>query len=268
MASGRLLVLPPGDGLYLFTGETPATSQTADMTVGRLALSGRSDGPLALTYDGPLLRFADRTPFLDLEAGLAGARVAEASLQLDLSPLEGARAHVGDNQPPFTLPGGFALITGSLRVSPPGAPGKQTALPEASSSAIIGSGFIERRGAPSREGARVIATVPGHPAGALRLLWRQGEAPRVHLRGAPSGFALPADSVHVRGDRSGNSGPLLELPAPWSRTPGATLRTTRERRVPIVRQGAGGRVIEYLLAFCEFESAGEPAGAGWVEVST
>jgi hypothetical protein len=268
MASGRLLVLPAGEGLYLFTGEAPATKPGGELTVGPLTLSSHSSGHLTLTYEGPLLGFPDRTPFLDLETGLARAHVAEARLRLRLSPLEPARAPARSTQRPFGFSPGFTRVTGSLHVSPPSGPGPHPTLLGTSPSPIVGSGFIEDRSAALREGTRAIATIPGHPEGALRLLWRQGQAPRVHLGDDLSVFDLAPDAIQIRGDLSEDGAPLVELPAPWSGTPGATLRTTRDRAVPIIRQGVDGRVIRYLLAFCEFESAGHPAGAGWVEVSS
>src|SRR5207247_41154 len=58
--TGRLLLFPAAGGLVLFTGER------LGHTPGGLRVEPSASGGLALRYDGPLLRFPDTTPFLDL----------------------------------------------------------------------------------------------------------------------------------------------------------------------------------------------------------
>jgi hypothetical protein len=75
---------------------------------------------------------------------------------------------------------------------------------------------------------------------------------------------VEASDVRVSPDRAGA---LIEFTIRMSGAPAQRLRATRERCVPIVRQGARGTVSHHLLSFCEFESEDETAGAGWVELS-
>lgn len=83
-AGGRLLLFPPDGGLVLFTGERTGGGPDA---VGSLAVQPRADG-LGVRLDGPMLRFPDTTPFLDLETGLAAAHLVEAAVEIDF-----VRAH-------------------------------------------------------------------------------------------------------------------------------------------------------------------------------
>src|SRR5207244_7410362 len=77
--TGRLLLFPEGGGLVLFTGERLGHAP------GGLRMEPSASGGLALRYDGPLLRFADTTPFLDLETGLARAELDRKSTRLNSS---------------------------------------------------------------------------------------------------------------------------------------------------------------------------------------
>ncbi len=78
--TGRLLLFPAGGGLVLFTGER------LGHTAGGLRVEPSPSGGLDLRYDGPLLRFPDTTPFLDLETGLARAELVEGEIELCFSP--------------------------------------------------------------------------------------------------------------------------------------------------------------------------------------
>jgi hypothetical protein len=99
---GRLVLFPPGDGLFLFTGERTGGEPPAQ--VGGLSVEG--DGEAArVRFHGPILRFPDNTPFLDLEAGLARAALVEAELALDFIPGFGGGA--------FGAVAGHAVVDGA-----------------------------------------------------------------------------------------------------------------------------------------------------------
>lgn len=78
---GRLLLFPRTGGLVLFTGER--VGGEADGAVGGLTTEAADDGRLAIRFRGPALQFPETTPFLDLETGLATARLIEAEVALD-----------------------------------------------------------------------------------------------------------------------------------------------------------------------------------------
>src|SRR5262249_28271182 len=80
---GRLLLFLPEGGLVLFTGER--TTEPPGQ-VGGLGVAPRDGGGLRVRFRGPLLRFPDTTPFLDLEQGLAGASLVDADVRLDFTP--------------------------------------------------------------------------------------------------------------------------------------------------------------------------------------
>lgn len=83
--AGARLLLFEGDGrLDLFTGER--TGGEADGQVGGLAWRSAPGGGGQLAYDGPVVHFHHTTPFLDLEAGLAGATLLKASCALEYRP--------------------------------------------------------------------------------------------------------------------------------------------------------------------------------------
>src|SRR5207245_6280027 len=95
--TGRLLLVPAAGGLVLFTGER------LGHTPGGLRVEPSACGGLTLRYDGPLLRFPDTTPFLDLETGLARARLVEGEIELRFAP-----GHAYDG------PAEFGAVTGSV----------------------------------------------------------------------------------------------------------------------------------------------------------
>ncbi|HLY37965.1 MAG TPA: hypothetical protein VKU61_08015 [Candidatus Binatia bacterium] len=81
---GRLLLFPPDGGLLLFTGERLGLEAVG--TERTLRMLRRGDGGRTITYRGPLLRFPDTLPFLDLEAGLARAELVDADVALVFAP--------------------------------------------------------------------------------------------------------------------------------------------------------------------------------------
>src|SRR5262249_42898411 len=74
----------PEGGLALFTGERLGLEPTG--TGARLRMGRAADGVRTIEYRGPLLRFPDTLPFLDLEAGLARADIVEADIGLAFVP--------------------------------------------------------------------------------------------------------------------------------------------------------------------------------------
>jgi hypothetical protein len=90
---GRLLLVGLHVGLDLFTHERVGDDD-AD-AVGALGIRRTPDGA-ELTYRGPISRFPDTDAFLDLEAGLAGARLAHADVSLAFR-----RAHPATDPCPF-----------------------------------------------------------------------------------------------------------------------------------------------------------------------
>ncbi len=88
----RLLLLPPEGGLLLFTGERSAAASPHGL--GVLAVRHSPHGA-AWRFTGPMLRFPDTEPFLDLELGLARATLVEAELALEFAPLRGTEPRFG-----------------------------------------------------------------------------------------------------------------------------------------------------------------------------
>src|SRR5262249_20446667 len=81
-AGARLLLFPPDGGLALFTGERTGGEEPG--RVGGLHIDASAPGTLRVRFTGPMVRFADTTPFLDLERGLSRATIIEhADVALD-----------------------------------------------------------------------------------------------------------------------------------------------------------------------------------------
>lgn len=98
---GRLLLFLPTGDLALFTGERVGLAAAA---VDGLVFQPTTGAGHQVRFRGPLLHFPDTTPFLDLESGLAGARLGEGDVRLDFSPDETTAAG----------PGGFGRVSGSV----------------------------------------------------------------------------------------------------------------------------------------------------------
>src|SRR5439155_1419572 len=156
---GRLLLFPPDGGLALFTGERIGLEPAG--TGGILAVRAGPDGRLGVRFRGPLLRFPDSTPFLDLEAGLARARLVEAEVTLDFLPRHPERA-LAD----------FGIVTGTVVL-------------DGARHAIAADGFVEEGAASGPwprlraavgvgAGASVAVTVGLDGAGATGFLCRDG----------------------------------------------------------------------------------------------
>jgi hypothetical protein len=267
LTTGRLLLLPESEGMYLFTGEAREAFPPGCIKVGPLVLTRRADDGLTLGYEGPLLAFPDRTPFLDLETGLSRAHTQEVALRLEVMPRRTRRIDAG-SAAPFVAWDGFTSVDGSLTFGP--APGQTAGGPHShpqGSVRVGGSGFVEGRASAPRGRGRVIATLPDHPHGPLRLVVQPGRPPMAQRYGDAEIERVEASNVLVSPNRAERGGALLEFTTRISGAPARRIRATRERSVPIVRQGTRGTVSHHLLSFCEFESEEEAAGAGWVEIS-
>jgi hypothetical protein len=112
-AGGRFLLFEPDGTLLLFTGERVGGER--DGHVGPLALGSAPDGAYHLRYDGPLLRFPDTTPFVDLEQGLATATLIEAAFAADYRPAH-AGCPFGTIDGTLTLDAGRRVVRGTAAI--------------------------------------------------------------------------------------------------------------------------------------------------------
>jgi hypothetical protein len=102
----RLLLFPDDGGLLTFTSER--VGRHAPDGIAGLRLRATPTGDVELAYDGPMLRFPDTTPFVDLERGLASAEPVAAAVELTMTPSH-RDAHVPC---PFGATVGHARIAG------------------------------------------------------------------------------------------------------------------------------------------------------------
>jgi len=227
---GRLLLFLPEGGLVLFTGER--TTEPPGR-VGGLDVAARSGGGLGVRFRGPLLRFPDTTPFLDLERGLADASLVDAEVRLDFTPDASET---------------FGAVSGQARL-------------DAEVVEIDGPGFAETA-VPSEPWPRLRA--------ALRLSERErllltlglgdGAARGVLHRGAERVAVVAAHAALGRPEA-----PLDHLGLDVDLADGTSLRIVAAavHRLPVVRvRGATATRVEF--AACRLE--GEAVPAGWCEV--
>lgn len=211
---GARLLLFPGDGsLVTFTGERVGAH-------GPTRLAGldlrATDGALELAYDGPMLRFPDTTPFVDLEHGLAGANLLDASVHVRFT----ASHEAPDGRCPFGSVEGRAALGGHAHE-------------------VRGHGVRARR--EPRLGAHPRAALRSDDGSALLVDgYDSGFACRNgrHVRLATAAIALDGATVRVRGVCE--DGTAIDVAA-------ALLH-----RLPVVRGGSvPGRL---LFAECRAES--------------
>ena len=81
---GRLMLSLGGTEMALFTGEDEARRISGQMQVGGLVWRSEPDG-FAITYSGPVMRFAHPQAFIRLEEGLAASWVERAEVRLRLT---------------------------------------------------------------------------------------------------------------------------------------------------------------------------------------
>ena len=100
----RLLLFPDDGRLLTFTSER--VGRHAPDGIAGLRLRTTPAGAVELSYEGPMLRFPDTTPFVDLERGLASAEPVMATVALELTPSH----HDADAPCPFGTATGEARI--------------------------------------------------------------------------------------------------------------------------------------------------------------
>jgi hypothetical protein len=228
---GRLLLFPPEGGLVLFTGER--TGPAPSGRVGALAFDPLGAGH-RVTLRGPLLRFPETTPFLDLEAGLATAALVDADVELEFTPDAGA--------------GGFGRVSGRVVL-------------DGARVLVDGHGFTE-------DGA------PGGPWPRLRVALRLGESGRlvltVALDGTGATGVLYRDGTELpvavaRAELGPPHSPLERFALEVELASGERLRLTpsASHRLPVVRL-RGPTALRLEFAACRLEDGAWPAG--WCEV--
>jgi hypothetical protein len=226
----RLLLFPGGGELVLFTGERTVEPNGR---VGALDVRTLADGRLTVAFRGPLLRFPDPTPFLDLEQGLAGARLAEADVALAFSP---------------DASGSFGTVSGSVDL-------------DGTRLLVDGRGFAEE-GFPADPWPRLRAALSLGERGALALTLGLGDGEaRGFLHRA--GTRLPVVAARATPDDSG--APLAGFGLQVELAGGEHLELRAEAlvRVPVVR-ARGPVVVRVEFAACRVDGQAEPAG--WCEV--
>ncbi|MCS6925418.1 MAG: hypothetical protein NZ578_05900 [Candidatus Binatia bacterium] len=80
-SSGRLLISLGGTEMIMFTGEDDARCESEQIRIGRLVWQHCGDG-LAISYRGPMMRFAHPQAFIRLEEGLAASWIEPAEVRL------------------------------------------------------------------------------------------------------------------------------------------------------------------------------------------
>ena len=219
---GRLLLFEADGTLALFTGAR--IGGEAGGSVGGLSLTTTADGGRRLGYDGPLVRFPDTTPFVDLEAGLARATLVDARCTIDFTP-----AHPGC---------AFGSIAGELVIA-----GHRRAL--------AGTGVADHddwRAATHWRAALVVNASD-------RLLLRSDAS------GAPSGY-LCRGATHidvVAADRDGGDH-ACRLTLRLATGEACVIDTVAGHRLPVVR---GGTVPPVCVEFTAHRLRDAAAPAGW-----
>src|SRR5262245_1408634 len=233
----RLLLLPAEGGLVLFTGER--TGGEAPGCVGGLRIERAGHCALRVHFTGPMVRFPDTTPFLDLERGLGGADVVEsAEVALDFVPAHGEATGPAD----FGTVRGAAVLDGN-RLS------------------LDGLGFASAGTAPMvwprvraaldlGDGSRLSVTVGLADGSASGFLCRDGRHRPVAAAGARLGHG-PDTLSEVHLDVLLDDGERVQLcPRPV-------------HHLPVVR-GHGATPLRLAYVCCRL--AGGPGLAGWCEI--
>jgi hypothetical protein len=233
---GRLLLFPPEGGLVLFTGERLGLEPPG--ASGRLRIEERGDGSCSVRFAGPLLRFPDTTPFLDLEAGLARAELADGDVAIDFTP--------------FRDGGGFGAVVGRATI-------------DGTVHALGDEGFADdATGAGPWPRLRVAVRV----ADGVHLAVSVGLA-----GGATSGFVCRHGRhvaiVSARAVIARSESPLDRVTLEMELADGERLvvATRAIHRLPVIR-ARGAAPVRFEFAACGVEGpAGEtrPWPAGWLE---
>lgn len=233
----RLLLFPPEGGLALFTGER--TGGEPRGRVAGLRVDDGENGRLRIRFAGPMMRFPDTTPFLDLERGLAGASVVEqAEVRIDFDP-----AHAGADGSDFGAVRGSVVLDGRrLDVDGRGF---------ASAGSLTAAWPRLRIALEIAPGARLSLTVALADGGASGFLCRAGQHEAVATAIARLGSA--AD-------------PLAGLSLDVELSGGERLHVQPEvvHRLPVIR---GGAPTPLRLVYGSCRLTGLPGLAGWCEIA-
>ncbi len=235
-AGARLLLFPPAGGLVLFTGERTGGEERG--RVAGLRIDDAADGGLRIRFAGPMMRFADTTPFLDLERGLGGASVVEhADVQIDFHP-----AHAGGHGSDFGVVRGDAVLdghrldVGGHGYASPGALG--VVWPRLRIAVEVGGG------------ARLALTVGLSDGAASGFLCREGRHEVV--TGADARLGHKDDPLEG-----------LSLDVALAGGERLSLRPEAVHRLPVVR---GGAPASLRLVYASCRLAGVAGLAGWCEI--
>lgn len=232
----RLLLFPPEGSLALFTGECTGGEERG--RVAGLRVDDGDDGTMRIRFAGPMMRFPDTTPFLDLERGLAGASVIEhAEVQLDFEP-----AHAGTDGSDFGVVRGSAVLDGQrLDVGGRGF----------ASAGALGAVWPRLRIALEvARGARLLLTLALPDGGATGFLCQEGRHEVVARASARLGGAGdPLGGLSVDVELSG--GDRLHI------------RPEAVHRLPVIR---GGAPAPGRLVYASCRIAAVPGLAGWCEL--
>ncbi len=183
---------------------------------------------MLLDYDGPMVLYPTHDAFLDLERGLAGADVQDASLRLAFTPQGG----------------GFGRLTGSVSLG--------TSRVEVATTAVCNRGG---RLDPAT-GSRLRVHITEGPR-APEVLADAGveRDPKLLLRDGR--LVLPSGSgEHGGHDRIENSG------EGGAGGPRGAIHATVRARVPVFRILPDGTAIRVTFGVAEFEGTGEDSAGG------
>jgi hypothetical protein len=237
-AGARLLLFPPAGGLALFTGERTGGEERG--RVGGLRIEESDRGEVRVRFAGPMMRFADTTPFLDLERGLASAAViAHAVVELDFLP-----AHVGTARSDFGAVRGVALLDGAHL--------------DLGGRGFATSGMSD----PIWPRLRVALQVAGgtHLALTVGLSDRTASGFLCHPGGHDPVALIDAS---LGGGDDGLSGMSLEVEL--SGGDRLVIRPEPVQRLPVIRGGAPAAV---RLVYASCRVPGVPGLAGWCELGS
>ena len=221
----RLLLFGEREELLLFTGERTGGERTGQ--VGSLSFDATDGGRHHVRYEGPLLRFPDTTPFLDLETGLARATLASARLALEFEPAHGGACPFGSLAGHLTVDGRTERIRATATLDQADASG------QAAERLALALGDDERL-----------------------LLWADGGAPPTGFL-CRSGEHVAIDEAVLAGDPDG---PDVDLEIRLAGGAWRALTATMVHRLPVVR---GGSVPPVCVEFVACRLVGETAAAGW-----
>jgi hypothetical protein len=228
---GRLLLFPRDGGLVLFTGER--VGNEAHGAVGGLETRATPDGGLAVRFRGPALRFAETTPFLDLETGLAAATLIEMEVDLVFSPAHAASGREG---------GDFGRVAGVAGLDH-----------------VAGAAFYEEGGVFGPwPRLRAAFQLPDGAGLALTIALADGSARGYLCRhGAHAAVRTARYDLGTAGERVVLDVELMD---------GERLRVdaTPRHRLPVIRT-AGPTPVRIDFLACGLD--GDTRAAGWCEVS-